>query len=280
MTVWDTLGHFGDRLEQVGDRLGHVRARLERVGARFFAAFRILALLLPGLLWACHPAPPKQPHRVAMAKPVKTAYTPQDFLTHLALAQLALRQSDDTPDAMEDLDILQAYARQSPKPAHRTVLVLDYKINGASHQLLAPVEQGARGGQKALYAIMRQLAAMPHTLYNLRLVVVDVAPGAVAFDTLDDADAVRKTVDDVQDALLLTAEALPAATEARTQLQLADFFMADRRQDAAYLMVDNAKNTLAAAARHHAIDTETLRRLSKELEIIEGRLHETLPYNL
>jgi hypothetical protein len=204
----------------------------------------------------------------------KTHYKPDAFVEHLALARL----SGDGM-AEEDYAVLQAYMAQKPQQSRRqSVLIISYQEDGERSDVAAPVSVDPYNTQfPSLLAILQKLG--PRTLHDLRLVNTTVVP-TDAFRTAADADAQRIALEQQEQWLISNAEALAPLEEAQAQLQLATFFIDNRFRDAAYLTVDNVKRLLATASNRKTIGRDTLRILSRKLDMLEEQLHKTMPFTL
>jgi len=249
----------------------------------YFPARCVPAILLAGALCSCDTLPfrhlfiPRANH----VKAAQTHYHADAYVQHLALARL-------TPEAgTADLNVIDAYATQKPKPEHQTILVLEYKTGNdpAMQQVAAPVFPASRPTGKntefsALLEIMNRLDGNAATLHNLHLAAVTVAPDEALSLPDSSSQNIRQALDDQQQRLLGNAEMLPLLDDARAQLQLARFFMDHRFRDAAYISVDNVTRELASASQNTSMDTDAIKNLSHELEALESQLHKILPFTL
>lgn len=238
--------------------------------------------LLSALLAACTQPPPKpvKPAKIARAAPVKPAkplYKANEYISHLAIAHMALAQKV-TPDPV-DLDVIEGYNTQPAQPERQPLVVIDYTFKGkkkAQHAIaLDPQAEEVTGA--ALRSIAGLLEQKGCVLHDIRLVTVTLPP------SVDGTSAnlpVQERVQIQQANLLAGAEALPPLDEARAQLRLLRFFIDNRFRDAAYLTADNIKKQLAAALQADIAAETAVSPLSQELETLENRLHQDMPFTL
>lgn len=216
----------------------------------------------------------------AHVRTTKTHYLAEAYVKHLTLARLTLATTDNHA-AAHDLELINAYAAQKSSEQEQQILaVFEYKNNGDKTMqiIVAPVVLSGQHRFSALLEILNRLGN-GYTLHNIRLSVATVAPG----DDLalpDDNAEIKEALDQQQQRLLDNATTLSSIDDAKTQLQLAQFFMEHRFKDAAYLSVDNVKWKLASASQDKSVDADAVKQLSRELEVTETRLHKEMPFSL
>lgn len=203
------------------------------------------------------------------------------FVQRLSLARLALTQGD-TPSANKQAETIEAYTAQKKRDTARVpVAVLEYEINGqaSNEQLIVPIRVPAEKPEfPYLLEVIKKLGKQPYTLHDVRLdTVLAIPKEPVKLDGLS-AESLRQMLDKQHRLLMKTGKKPAPLDDTRTQLQLTRFFMARHLRDGAYLSMDNAKQSLATAARDMPADQPPLKELTQELEALETQLHETLPF--
>lgn len=247
----------------------------------------LLALGISAMLMAActqHAAITKKPVKKAAAK-VQTHYTADEYLYHLALADIALQdKSQDASSVDSSLQVLQAYTAKSgkkaktPGPAFQQVAVLECKLGAGMLREAAPLVKDERTRQ-ALQNLLGRLRARGCVLTNVhtaKVVVKKDIPLTFAKATPDEIrDAVHAAV-----ARVLATQTRPGALkEAQDQIKLLRLLIDSRQQDAAYIATENAKQTIALAenAKENRQEIETL---LSQLEALETELHKAMPYSL
>jgi hypothetical protein len=213
----------------------------------------------------------------AHVKAAKTHYLAEAYVKHLTLALLTLESAADAKAVKNDLDVVDAYAAQNPsKSEQQTLVVLDCKKDGNMETIVAPLVLSGKKQFSALLEIMNRLGGC--TFYNLHVVSAVISPSDDLALPRDDIALTKQALDEQKRHLLDASAALPPLDDAQAELQLVRFFIDHRFRDAAYLSVDNVKRELASA--QDGADTETIKKLSKELDAIEERLHKEMPFTL
>ncbi len=81
--------------------------------------------------------------------------------------------------------------------------------------------------------------------------------------------------------MLATAQKLSAIDEAEIGMELTRACMDLHQRDSAYLALEDAKQSLAAAAVHSSAgDQDTIGELTGELQKLEDTLQHTMPFGL
>jgi hypothetical protein len=214
--------------------------------------------------------------------PVSSKSTQADqYVLTEALAVLALEKDQN------DKKLLKSYtknlnARGSEKKRESQIAVVsfEYTLNGQSEKrdLLVPVPVStATPSFSALQQVQRNLSALPYTLHNLHAYYVTVSfPPSQKFS--DDTSLLRRQLGDERQKMLDEATPLSSYENAQLQLQLVQFFMNVRMRDAAYLALENAKDTLAYLAENTS-DVD-ITSLSHKADMLEAQLHKEMPYKL
>lgn len=252
----------------------------------------VMVLPLPLLLCSCginqEQGQPqgKQAQREQEAPKLEAAivYQPDAYLLHLSLAGLALQSAPASVGASAaDFDIARAYSNQRPEEnITQSVVVMEYTVKGqgAHSNIVVPFDlSGSAAEFPALEEAMQRLDALSYTMNDLRLVMITLPPPAPLADEGSSAEGARKLVEERLQPLIKTASPLPAVEQARVSLNLLRFFMRHSSKEPAYLTMENAKQSLAAAEAEGS-DPKYLRRLSQELETEEGQLYKTMPFTL
>lgn len=232
----------------------------------------LVAAVVASLLASCAGLPPafcifssKGCNRPAVdARLRKPCQTQSDYLRELALARL-------TPESPPK-DTTNPLCTGSPQ----SIVLLEYKVKykDSIREIAAPFDlRESSPDFSELEDILGKLQDKPYILEDVRLYMVqadkDILP-ARSPEALEDG---WKT-------LLARAKRLPALEEARVDIALIRFFMNQRHRDAAYLTVDNAKQALARASREFPDQKERITAQSGELERLEHRLKQNMPFKL
>lgn len=224
--------------------------------------------------------PPRKPAPVRLAE---SESQPEAYVKNIALAQLALTDSDDTATALSRLKAAQTYSlHKKAKPSRQIVAVLEYRLKNAKtmQKLVVPVNTLSENLESPpAMEVMHRFAATPSTLHDISVASAMVTPAGPL--KLSDASPkhLQQVTDQQQQHLLKTAANLPPLEDARIQLQLVRFFIDQRFRDAAYLSTENVKQLLASAQQHGG-DAATIQSLLHDMEELEGELHKTMPYTL
>lgn len=257
--------------------------------SRVSAGRRYALLLLPLLLDGCSLLPNWQSHRhVAKAVQPKPDYQAGDFVQHLSLASLTLADgAANTDAAAPDLDVLQSYTAQPrhhskharPSSVQQQVAVLECKAkgDGVIRTLAAPFATSAGDSDALLELLNRSAHSCP--LYNIWPATVTVrrSPPLVFADA--SPEEIRQMTAQRLDGILHNAARPGPLTEAKTQMQLARIFIDNRQRDGAYIAVENAKQSLAAA-EGTPDNKEAVKALLQELESMESEMQQTMPFTL
>jgi hypothetical protein len=238
---------------------------------------RFLLLMLAALaLCSCEPGPKHKPHAKAKSKPVISA---ESYVQNLSLARLNVTDDADDGAVSANLDTIQGYgAQKKPKRERVTLVVLDYKKDGASkmQQVIAPVNLASGNSNfPAALEIMNRLNDSSYQLHDLDVVATSITPDPALKLPESGAAEIRENLSARQAAMLEHAQPLNPLANARAQLQLIRFFKDHNFRDAAYLSVDNVKKILAGMSGK--ADEQTVKELSQQLESLEGELHKTMP---
>ena len=235
---------------------------------------RLIVSIAICLLSACSqdiekPAPSAKPA-------VQAQYTASDYISHLALVKL-------TPKDLNNLEIINAYANQKSKlVTQQSVVVLEYQQadTPSKQQLVAPVALDKENNNfPELLSIMQKLGEQPYTLHNLQVTTVSLKPGKhlklSQKDVINPANPHNLQINLLKNTIKFSPEERISA-----ELRLITFFIKHRFRDAAYLAVDNAKQSLASLQRDMPDDAQTITSLSQELDQLESEVHKTMPFTL
>jgi hypothetical protein len=209
-----------------------------------------------------------------LSKP-QNSFDAEAFAQHLALAKIAAGNEDG-----EDLEALQAAGSQKNKHSPQlTLLVLEYKTPEAKrlHKIAAPVSRD-NDEFPALLEVMDALGTTPYTLHDIHLASTTVTPPAAVDFSGMTSEQIVAWVDQQEQRLQEGAHKLAPLEDAKLQLQLTRFFMANGFRDPAYLAVGNVKQALAAATQNKSADEESIKALSQELDSTENQLHKEMPF--
>lgn len=239
------------------------------------------AVLLSFLLSSCGLLfPENQPKPRAKAKP---HYSASEFVENLALSRLKL-SSGTAEIPVANLEILNAYnAQRKNKPASQTLVLIEYKVNGeqSRRHVVAPVAADSENNNfHALLGVMNLLKQTPSTIYNIHLFSATIAPVKAQKIPMTGEENIKYALDQRQQHILEKMQKLSPANEVQLQLQLIAFFTEYRFRDAAYLCVENTKQTLAKATVGATISSDQLQDFSQRLETLESELHRALPFTL
>jgi hypothetical protein len=202
------------------------------------------------------------------------------FVLNLALAELAL--NNDADSATPYVKALNRAGEQntSPKTIELPVVVIDYTLTKKTKikKLLVPVVISETQPKfSSLEKILQHFPAS-HVLHNLQAYTVIVAlPPSFKFSK-DNAVLLAEQLKEERDEIMASAEPLPAYDTARLQLQLTQFFLDNHLRDAAYLSMENAKDTLTSMARTEP--DQNITALSQEAHAMESKLHKEMPFKL
>jgi hypothetical protein len=219
-----------------------------------------------------------EPSRKGHVKAAKQKTTADDFVRNLSLARLSMDE-DASSIPTSNIEAINSYKlKKKENPQKRTLVLIEYKRKGEEkiEQLIAPVSS-AGGDFPELLDVMRNFNDTPHTIQNIQLLSATIAPA-----TIPKIDSVQTALllDQQQSMIIARKQSLPVVQDIALQLRLAEFFIQNRFRDAAYISVDNAKRALAKATIDKSAPEEKLTELSKQLEGLEGRLHQELPFGL
>lgn len=205
----------------------------------------------------------------------------EQYMLTQALAEIALEKGQTNPKLFKSYaKSLNAYGSENKKELQLAVLSIEYELSDQpeKHALLVPVPlNSAKPSFTSLRQVQRKLSALPHTLYNLQPYYVMVTfPPAQKFS--HEPSLLQGQLNDAQKEMMSKAAPPTAAENAKLQLQLVQFFMKMRVQDAAYLALENAKDSLATMAeKSPELDITSL---SQEADALEARLRKEMPYKL
>jgi hypothetical protein len=224
------------------------------------------------------PHPPRQAPETSEAPPAPPPCAQEDYVSSLSVARLALAQGD-TRAAGPYLKSLENCSLSETPPARRVVAILHYsgkRVHGRQTALAAM--NAEKTAFSDLQPLLAKLAAMNATLQDIQLgdVAVYARPSDAPEGTLDD---ISGQLDRLQRHVLESTQLLPPLEETRMYLLLVRSCMALRERDCAYLAMENATQSLAAATQSTA-DQKTLGRLTGMLETTEKDLRAALPYGL
>jgi hypothetical protein len=239
---------------------------------------RLLVLSMVALS-ACSTMPQWMPHMPSMPWNHQASHKENDsyaanFTTSLSSAVIKLEHGGTLDDISEDTDVIKIYtARTHAKPARITVAVLDYHSDNEKHKIIIPLDRNLHSVSDITY----ELSKSPYTLSDISVVNVKVSAGSPIKIKKQDSAALLQSLKARQQTILASATKLPTLDDARQQLALLRFFIDHQQQDGAYLCADNAKRLLATAA-HNDQDMDMDNQLTQELNDLEGRLREEMPY--
>jgi len=242
-------------------------------------AVRCIACILLSLtLSTCSFLFPHPPHSIS----AKRHYPADAYVLSLARTQLLLAKEMPNSAVAADLAVLETYTakKKHRNPAYQPVVIIEYGSGntGKIQKTAAPISLTDTTSEfPALLEIIDKLPSAPYTLRNIRSAVATIAPAKPLTFSISDAEQTKKTIDDQMRMLLQKSVPLVAIEDVRVQIRLTDFFMHHRMRDAAYLSLENAKQSLAAIESSQN-NQETIKTLSSQLEKLESELHSTLPY--
>lgn len=175
---------------------------------------------------------------------------------------------------------LNTYGKAKEKEAQIAVLSLEFTLKDqpGKRRLLVPVPVNAKTPSfNALRQVQSRLSALPYTLQNLHAYYVPVSfPASQKFSS--DSSVLQQQLEEEQQKMIEEATPLSSHDSARLQLQLAEFFIAMRVRDAAYLSLENAKGALADMAEN--APEVNIVSLSQQADSLESRLRKEMPYKL
>jgi len=227
-------------------------------------------------------------HHKKHARHIKPANTTDDanaYLLHLTLAKLALEETPpDVKDAEPHLDGVEAYSPPqeiAAVPGVLPVIIIDYSVDGQKKRIAAPFIMPHQNSQ--FPSLLKVMHALGHRAYTLQ----DIHPGIAKITATeatelprDDTEAARKIMDKKLGAMLDKPSGLAPIEEVRIDLLLIRFFMANHFKEAAYLLVENAKQALPQVSEESVASKDAAQKLSAELEALEGQLHKAMPFSL
>jgi len=243
-----------------------------------YGVFTAALLLMPLLILDGCSDSVKKPKRPVVSKSMQAE---QRVLT-LTLAELALENNPkDTKVIAQYVKTLNTQAAAKTKTETETVqpvLVMEYTLRGQSEPrtLLVPVVVGTEmPAFKPLRQVQGRLGGLLYTLRDLRAYYVTVTwPPMQKFSTGEFAQQIAAE----KQHLLTGALPLSPYENAQLQLQLTQFFLKTRMRDAAYLALENAKDSLAMVAEEMpSLDIAALSQRASDLEL---RLHKEMPYKI
>lgn len=248
---------------------------------RFIHAF-VLALL-PVLLFACtQNTPPdkgRPPYKIVKIPPSK----PKDYVLNLSLATIKLAQETPTPASLAPyLEVIEKYSSQkgAAKSQKITTVIVEYKTAKAeeTQKLLVPFNNASKQKFSSLRDVINQLGANA-VLYNVKPVHTHVFVPNKMILAKRPLSEIRDTVTGRLQSLIAVSKPFSAMEETRVQMHLAKLFMENRMRDAAYLAIDNAKNSLAQVEKDTPQDRAG-NGLASELEQLESDIRKTMPFTL
>lgn len=207
----------------------------------------------------------------------KSVHT-EKYLELLTQAKLSLESGNESEikTHLKALDNYTAHKKPDKKILEQQVAVFEYSLQGGNEKryLIAPLE--TKNQFSSLQALMKKLIRMPHTLHNINLYNVSFSiPSATKFNSSDLSDA-REKIYSQENEIISTAQEIPSLEMAKMQLALTKLFIQARIRDAAYISMENTKESLAKIAEKHP--GAEISRLSKEADEMEVILHKELPY--
>jgi len=218
----------------------------------------------------------------SVKKETKERIDADTYLLNLALAHLTLsRDAADISSAQPYLDVIQAYHAQPPEAGSRqTALIVQYadKQKKGIQQLVIPFSrEGDPAGCSTMEAIVQHLQTPQHALHDMRPYVIATGPRPFVVDNTT-AAALRVSLATEQQRMMDRAAKPPPVEEVQALMGLTRCFIQKRIRDAAYLAMENAKQSLAAISEHAAATPDDIRRLAREQAMLEETLHAVMPY--
>lgn len=219
----------------------------------------------------------------AKPKPVAVkAIQQEEFVQNLTLASLALQKDPSTVGAAKPhvakLNTATSIKKQKNVPLK--IVAFEYKTQGKKEikKLLAPVHASEESSFSFIGQALDELAGKQYVLQNIYTYAVTLTlPPPAKFSTTD-STVLAQQLASQQQRLLATTRAIPPYENAKLQTHLTRFFLETRRRDAAYLMLENTKNTLAfIAEKTPQIDIASL---NDDTKTLEERIRSELPYEL
>lgn len=216
-------------------------------------------------------------------KKMSSSNEARSYILNVAMAQLAFeRQPNHLAAAQPYLTKINASAKKqgakNTKEIQVSVAVFRFTTadNHRLRTVMVPASQTY--GFASLQQVVTILAdrkpefnALSTSFVTVTLSPIDLHHAAVA--------DVQGKVNERSEEIQTTAQPLPPREEAKLQLGLARFFMQNKIRDAAYLALENAKNSLAEIVPASEEETAQLQALSHDSMALENNLHKNLPYN-
>lgn len=241
----------------------------------FFLA--MFGMVLLGILTSCTLLGKKPEEKIKQVKAVQVQYTANDYVKNIALASIAPEERKNS------VQIVNKYlAQKQSKPERQALLVLEYKANNdtALRKVAAPISTNQQDAEyPELDGIMKHLLSQSYTLNNLEVRMVNIQPDKKRILPENDDRAEVAAIRTHGRRLLRESDVLPKIEDVTVELCLIKFFIKYRYRDAAYLTVDNAKQSLAQLTQDNPNNLEA-GQLMQDLEQLEGVMKSAMPYSL
>ncbi len=199
------------------------------------------------------------------------------FIEDLSIARITLENGGDLSSISNERKTIEGYSKQKKnKPANLTLLIFEYDNgHGKAKRAIAPVSE--KSNLDALSNVLTALNATSYKLKDVRVVGASVTSGAAMKLTGKDLPAVTEAIEARHQLIISNTHKIPPLQEAKQQLKLLHFFIGSRQRDAAYICADNTKRLLATVSQEGS-DAAAGAPLTKDLEIAEGQLRQSMPY--
>lgn len=243
-----------------------------QIRLKFYRNFAILALL--GVLGACNGMLSSESQ--VRKRSFQSTTTASSYLEHLVLASLK-------PEASKPhLDGMNAYATKKSRKAEQVGLfMMEYKTGMFSRPkpVLAPIPLAKKTEEyPTLATILQLLTEKDYGLYNVHVAKISMTPDpALQIANTPSGNALTDALAKQSESLKRQSQQLGSLEEVQLQLRLIRFFMDQQLRDAAYLTLENAKQSLSALLVQRPHDAEQLGHAIEQLEI---ELRSKLPYTL
>lgn len=245
-------------------------------------------LLLPVLLGGCGLFSSEQPiHTRKIAhhtSKMEETRKMESYLVHLSLAELALENGAPglLTSQVDYTDARNFSLKKQDGTITQPVIVIEYGIKRKSdhRMVIVPFEMPHESSQFSdLADIMTKLETLPYTLYDLRMVKIQIPPQTPLGIQGNDPIASQAVIEDRFRTLLKNSSTIAPLVQTKIDLQETQFFMEHSYKDAAYIALENAKLSIAkAAAVGRDEDSATIKILSDAIEEEENHLRQSMPF--
>lgn len=257
-----------------------------------FTIGRVVALLLLSLMFSGCASYEKKPDEAAehgketrnkCCKQPRQHYEADAYVKQLSLAHIAYsRKNADAGSLRKTLELVKAItAQKQGKPVSQPVIIISYHMVGGKERasLVAPFSMLPVPAFADLQEVLFMLRGERYIMDDIHPALLTGVQIKKDLDiTSDDPGSAKYIIEKEYNSMLLGKVPLGGLDEAQVQLHLLRFFMDNHMRDAAYLVAENAEDSLAKSENSNNL--EVVRDLSTRLDAEESRLYKEMPFKI